>query len=164
MGDTVLVHKSGEEYVVNGNSEMQQGDEVVVFRNPDNNEFYCTKSGNPLIPDTCVRVTTGFSRGATFQGEEVSLGEFKFNWNGLGTIYLLQSCTSGIVNAIYADDMIIVNTSLGAVSYDYGGLWSRPPINVNGILKIGANDITVTIKDIYGGTIGCGPLYLVQVI
>ena len=164
MGDTVLVHKSGEEYVTNGNSEMQPGDEVIVFQNPDNKEFYCTKSGNPLIPDTCVRVTTGFNRGAAYQGEVVNLGEFKFNWNGLGTIYLLQSCTSGVVNAIYADDLISVYTSIGGVSHDYGGLWSHPPINVTPILKIGANNVTVTVADVYGGTIGCGALYVVQVL
>jgi hypothetical protein len=69
-----------------------------------------------------------------------------------------------VVNAVYADDLLTAYTSKGSISYDYGGMWSRPPLELTGLLNIGSNDITVTVADVYGGTIGCGALYVVQVL
>ena len=164
VGDQVLVHKIGNEYYVNGSKHVEVGDEVLVFKGVDG-EYYAVSS-NPYT--SCVKVTDGFTRSTSYRGEVVNLGTFQFNWDGKGKVYLLESCSSGGVNASYADDKLKATTSKGSVEYTYGvssgGVPPGPPLELTNILDIGLNNITIEVIDVYGYSISCTSLYVVQIV
>ncbi|MBZ2166291.1 hypothetical protein [Methanobacterium spitsbergense] len=96
------------------------------------------------------------------------LGTFTFNWDGIGRVYVASDWQADpATDLINIDDQLIVSNADGNSferSCNAGNHYAPgPDIEVTSLLHEGINELTFTIKDIYGGKIGCGYLFLIQV-
>ncbi|AEG18627.1 hypothetical protein [Methanobacterium paludis] len=157
-GDTVLVATTASgDKVACPLTSIKAGDQVAVVKLQNGD-----KMAVKVLNKVCVKITDAFSRIASPAGETFNLGTFTFTWDGVSKVYILKSCQSEPVIGIYADDLLTASTSKGKVSCDYGGVWSKNPMELSSILNPGDNNINVTVTDLYGGVIGTPSLFIVQ--
>jgi hypothetical protein len=106
-----------------------------------------------------VLISNGFGRSASGRYEVVKIGSYQFDWDGTGRVYLSGSPTTIISTA--ADDAFDVSTQYGSKSFN-GGYWSvyHGIPDITSICRLGSNNVTVYVRDIYGTYIGCNPVYI----
>jgi hypothetical protein len=128
---------------------------------------------DPLsTPDTTKPynlITQGYSYDIQTVGSATQLlGTFTFNWDGTGRVYVASDWQADpATDLIDIDDQLIVSNGDGDSferSCNAGNHYAPgPDIEVTALLHEGINELTFTIKDIYGAKIGCGPLFMIQV-
>jgi len=91
----------------------------------------------------------GFARGVSFRGESVPLGSKRVYWSGIGKVYL---------EYLNADDSLNLTGPNGVFNHTFetgcGPLQPAGPFDITNIFVSGANDISATVADLCGGTIG----------
>ncbi|MBZ2167016.1 hypothetical protein [Methanobacterium spitsbergense] len=116
--------------------------------------------------DNIYLITSGYGRPVTGKGVETdTFDPIIFNWDGRGKIYIASSWM-GVAkdNLIDIDDEIIVSNGTETIRQAYNTNIYAPgkALNITSLLVEGDNEITVSIHDIYGAKIGCGPLYILR--
>jgi hypothetical protein len=115
-------------------------------------------------------ITNGYSYNIGNSGVASQLlGSFSFNWDGTGHIYVASDWQADPeTDVINIDDKIIITNEEGTtIEATYGRETPTPgtdgpDLNITSLLVEGENQITVTIVDVYGTHMGCGPLFMIQ--
>ena len=130
-----------------------------------------------IIPDTPTPpditkpynlITQGYKNKISTMGVETDLlGQFTFNWDGTGHVYVASDWQADpATDSICIDDELIVTNSEGASfsrSCNAGNVYRcGADIEITSFLTEGDNELAFEIHDIYGGAIGCGPLFVIQ--
>ncbi len=190
-GDNILLFNTPGGQIAYASGEISVGENVLLVNTPggliaiNDGSVYGSGTGSlpPTTPPTtpppnnipplnCIQISAGFDQDVTEQGQIIQLGNFEFEWNGSGYIYVASSCSANPdTDLIWADDEFDVTSDLGALSVQntnkglggpYPGCHYSQDLLLNSILQEGINSISCQIKDTGGSLIGCSPLYIIQ--
>ena len=130
------------------------GDTVLLTQTKSGKVVLCS-----IVYDDSVFVTSAWSRIVAYQYEEVYLGSFDFNWNGIGNVYLSSVADSPL--NMQADDGVRVESVAGTLSFDSGVYSTYDGLpNITSICQTGVNSLQIYIYDIWGGWIISSDIYI----
>lgn len=156
---------TGDHFLVGvaGNASLGAADPARVMPVQGGGMMAVSENNYPLP----LTITTGITSHTVTSPYSQNLGEFKFYWNGSGSLYLSGSSTA--VANFSMDDGIFISCSRGDSGWDQdpsfnGSLnitnWSDGGVN---LFQQGINTINVSVGSSYGTTTGCSAIYLIQV-
>jgi hypothetical protein len=104
------------------------------------------------VPGKTYKLFDAFNTAARPEGQIIQVYQGNLNWDGVGKVYLTGG--DGYINT-WADDAFVVTTSSGSLIFTRPSKYYEGISDITSILHSGANQITISVRDIYGYSIGC---------
>ncbi|MCE7699510.1 MAG: hypothetical protein K8E24_012135 [Methanobacterium paludis] len=134
-----------------------------------NKEIIPDAPTNPTTDKPYNLITYGYKFNVTTKNEATQLlGTFTFNWDGTGKVYIASDWLADpATDRIGVDDDIIITNGDGNSITQHcstsAAPFPAPDVNITSLLSEGSNEITIAIKDVYGTSLSCGTLFMIQV-